>query len=89
MDERREVERDEPVVERERTTIINTGGERGGGGGTLVAVLLLAVLAVVAFLVFGRGLMSGDTDVNIDVKAPDIDLPKVDPPSNPAPAPSK
>lgn len=79
MDERREVEREVPVVERERTTIINTGGggDRGGGG-ALLAIVLLIVLLVVAFLVFGRDMLGGgDTDVKIDVKAPDIDLPAI------------
>lgn len=77
MDERRDVVREEPVVERERTTVINTGGR--GGGGTVAALLALVALAVVAFLVFGQGLLGGDgdTDVNIDVKAPDVDLPTV------------
>jgi len=76
MDERREVVREEPVVERERTTIINTGGSDRGGGGSILAIVLLIALGVVAYLVFGQSLMGGgDTDVNIDVKAPDIDLP--------------
>ena len=80
-----EVER-EPVVER-HTTVVSTGGDRGGGGGTVLAVLLLVVAVVVLFLVFGRGLLGGagdDLNVNVDVKAPDIDLPKVDPPAKPS-----
>jgi len=78
MDEHRE-ER-EPVVERDRTTIIETGGSReGGGGGLIAAVLLILVLAVVAVLVFGRGLGGGDkTDIKVDVEAPDIQMPDVD-----------
>ena len=88
MDERErivEVER-EPVVER-HTTVVSTGGDRGGGGGTLLAVLLLVVALVVLFLLFGRGLISGaadDTDIKVDIKAPDVDLPKADPPAKPS-----
>lgn len=84
MDERRDSE-PEPRVTRE-TTVINTGGRGGGGTGLLAAVLLIAVLAVIAFFVFGRGLGGDDLNVDIDVKAPDIDLPSA-PPA--APAPSK
>jgi hypothetical protein len=87
MDERErivEVER-EPVVERQ-TTVVSTGGDRGGGG-TLLAVLLLLVAIVVLFLLFGRGLLGGAGDelnVNVDVKAPDLELPKADPPAKPS-----
>jgi hypothetical protein len=75
---------DEPVVER-HTTIV-TSGERSGGGGTILAVVLLVALLVVLFLLFGRGLLDGGTDlnVNVDVKAPEVDLPKVDPPAKPS-----
>ena len=81
MDERErivEVER-EPVVERQTTVV--TGG--GGGGGTLIAVLVLIVGLVVLFLLFGQGLLGGsdDLNVNVDVKAPDVELPKVAPPA--------
>jgi hypothetical protein len=80
MDEREEriveVER-EPVVER-HTTVVDTGGG-GGGGGTIVAVLVLIVGLVVLFLMFGRGLIGGDHDVNVNVKAPDINLPNTAP----------
>lgn len=87
MDERErivEVER-EPVVER-HTTVVSTGGERGGGG-TLLAVVLLVAALVVLFLLFGRGLLSSsgdDLNVNVDVKTPDVNLPKVDPPAKPS-----
>lgn len=70
----------EPVVER-HTTVVSTGGDRGGGG-TLLAVVLLIAALIVLFLVFGRGLIGGSADdlnVNVDVKAPDVELPKVDP----------
>lgn len=80
-----EVER-EPVVERQ-TTVISTGGDRGGGGGTLLAVVLLVAAVVVLFLLFGRGLLSGagdDLNVNVDVKTPDLELPKADPPAKPS-----
>jgi len=79
MDEHRE-ER-EPVVERDRTTIIETGAGRdggGGGGGLIAAVLLILVMAVVAFLVLGRGLGGDRTDIKVNVQAPDIQMPDVD-----------
>ena len=79
-----EVER-EPVVERQ-TTVVSTGGDRGSGG-TLLAVVLLIVALVVLFLLFGRGLLSSagdDLNVNVDVKTPDLELPKVDPPAKPS-----
>ena len=60
------------------TTVINTGGERGGGG-TIVAVLVLALLAIGAFLFFGGYLQSAadDLDVNVNVAAPNVELPDV------------
>lgn len=86
MDERREHIREEPAVERERTTVIETGGrDRGGGGGLIVAILLIGVIAVVGFLLFSRGIGGGDTDIKVDVKAPDVELPEIDVP-NVAPA---
>jgi hypothetical protein len=87
MDERErivEVE-PEPVVER-HTTVVSTGGDRGGGG-TLLAVVLLVAALVVLFLLFGRGLLSSagdDLNVNVDVKAPDVNLPEAPPPAKPA-----
>lgn len=85
MEERERIVEREPVVER-HTTVVSAGGERGGGG-TLLAVLLLIVAVVVLFLLFGRGMLSGagdETDIKVDVKAPDIELPKVDPPAKPS-----
>ena len=55
-----------------------------GGGNTGLAFIVgavVVVLAVIAFFVFGRG-MAPETR-NVDV---DVDLPKVEAPSVPAPA---
>ena len=41
--------RDRDTVERERTTIVETGGDRGGGG-VLAVVLLIIVVLVLLFL---------------------------------------
>jgi uncharacterized membrane protein len=57
------------MAEREREVIVTDGGDRGGGGAIIAVVLLIAVL-VVLFFVFGRGMLSGDgdKDINADVK---------------------
>ena len=85
MDERERIVEPEPVVER-HTTVVSTGGDRGGGGGTLLAVVLLIAALVVLFLLFGRNLIGGadKTDIDVKVEAPDVDLPKVDPPAKPS-----
>jgi predicted metalloprotease len=78
MDEREriETEREPRTVERHTTVVTTDGGGRGGG--TLLAVVLLIALLVVLFLVFGDRLMGGsDTNLDINVKAPDIEMPKV------------
>ena len=71
MDER---DLDEEPVRRE-TTVINAGGDRGGGGAILALVVVL-LLALGAFLWFGGYLGGGraDRDININIKAPDINL---------------
>jgi predicted metalloprotease len=51
-------------VERERTTIVETGG--GGGGGVLAVVLLIIVVLVLLFLFRGQLGLGGTT-----VKVPD------------------
>jgi predicted metalloprotease len=51
-------------VERERTTIVETGG--GGGGGVLAVVLLIIVVLVLLFLFRGQLGFGGTT-----VKVPD------------------
>lgn len=59
---------DEP----EREVIVTSDGG-GGGGGALVAVVLILVVVVVLFLLFGRGLIGGETKkIDADVK---IDTP--------------
>ena len=62
------------MAERERETVVVTdGGERRGGGGA-IAVILVIALAVVLFLIFGRGLLNGGgTDTikaDVDISAP-------------------
>lgn len=73
MSDRRD---DDPV--RHETTIIQTG-ERRGGGGAIVALVVLFGLAVLAFLYFGGYLSraADKADVNINVAAPNIELPDV------------
>ena len=86
-DRDRIVEETPPRVERE-TTVVTTNG--GGGGGTVVAILVILVVAVLLFLYFG-GYLNRATDevgVNVNVEAPEVQLPDVDinvpPPSEPA-----
>jgi hypothetical protein len=44
--------------------------ESGGGSGAVWAVLVIVLLAIVAWFVFGRGMVGGGRDTNIkaDVK---------------------
>jgi hypothetical protein len=79
MDER------ERRVERE-TTIIQTG-ERGSGG-TIAVVILLALIAIAAFLYFSGALQraADDTNININVDAPNVELPDINLDTTPAPA---
>jgi hypothetical protein len=57
-------DRDEGV-ERERTTIVETGG--GGGGGVLAVVLLIIVVLVLLFL-FRHQLGIGGTNISVPNK---------------------
>lgn len=72
------MDEDDRPVERE-TTVINTGGGGGGSGGTIAAVLVVLVLAVLAFAWFGGYLQraADETDISVNVEAPDIKLPDV------------
>ena len=57
------------MAEREKEVIVTDGGG-GGGGGVIIAVVLLIAVLVVLFFLFGRDMLSGDgdTDINADVK---------------------
>lgn len=81
------------------TTINNPPAGKGGGSswiGFLVGGLLLVVV-IIAFVVFSRGGMSVDgkdtnVDVNVDLPAMEApkmpDLPNIEPPTLPSPAPA-
>ena len=60
------------------TTVIQTG-ERSGGGGVIVGLVALLVIGAIAFFFFGgyfdRAVDKGD--VNVNVAAPNIELPDV------------
>ena len=59
-------DREHDTVERERTTIVETGGDRGSGG-VLAVVLLIIVVLVLLFLFRDQlGFAGGDT-TEIDV----------------------
>lgn len=64
----------------DRTTIIQSDGDRGGGSGAIVALVALLVIGVLLFLLFGRGLVGGadEGDVNVNVAAPEISVPDVE-----------
>jgi hypothetical protein len=67
---------DDPV--RHETTVISTG-ERRGGGGAIVAIVVVLILGLAAFLFFGGYMrrVADKTDVNVNVSAPNIQLPDV------------
>ena len=72
---------------------VNSGGtpqqptvvESGGGSGAAWAIVVIVLLAIVAWFVFGRGMLNNDGDKDININA------KVETPSTPAPSstPSK
>jgi hypothetical protein len=59
--------------------------ESGGGSTAVWAIVVIVLLAIVAWFVFGRGMMGndGDRDINIDAK---IETPAAPAPSTPAPS---
>jgi hypothetical protein len=63
----------------ERETVVVTGGRDGGGGGAIAAILVILVIAVLAFLYFGGYLQraADKTDINVNIAAPQIELPDV------------
>ena len=60
------VDNDRDTVEREHTTIVETGGDRGGGG--VLAVVLLIIAVLVLLFVFRNDLGFGS---KTEVKVPD------------------
>ena len=58
-------DRDIRDVERERTTIVETGGDRGGGG--LLAVVLLIIALLVLLFLFRDQLGFGGSQTEIEV----------------------
>jgi hypothetical protein len=57
---------DRDDVERERTTIVDTGG--GGGGGVLAVVLLIIVVLVLLFIFRGQLGFGNKTEVKVPDK---------------------
>ncbi|CAN5382676.1 hypothetical protein BH10PSE2_BH10PSE2_18100 [soil metagenome] len=58
----------------------NGGGNSGGGNAGLAFIVggLLVVVAIIAFFVFGRGMMPGQSkNVNVDVNLPKVEAPKL------------
>jgi hypothetical protein len=67
---------------------VNSGGgapqpptvvDSGGGSGAAWAIVVIVLLAIVAWFVFGRGMLNNDGDKDININA------KVETPSTPAP----
>ena len=54
--------------------------ESGGGSGAAWAIVVIVLLAIVAWFVFGRGMLNNDGDRDININA------KVETPSTPAPS---
>ena len=59
----------------------STPVESGGGSGAAWAIVVIVLLAIIAWFVFGRGMVGGSKDTNIKADV------KVETPA--APAPSK
>ena len=75
--DRERIVEETPRVERE-TTVISTGDGRGGGG-TIAAVVVLLALIILGFLYFNGTFGGGDeTNLNVNIDAPDVDVPDVD-----------
>lgn len=65
--------------DRRETTVIQTGERSGGGGGVIVGLIAVLVIGALAFFFLGgyfdRAVEKGD--VNVNVAAPNIELPDV------------
>ena len=62
--------------------------ESGGGSGAAWAIVVIVLLAIVAWFVFGRGMLNndGDKDININAK---VETPAATPPASTTPPPAK
>jgi hypothetical protein len=60
---------DRDDVEREHTTVVETGNGGGGGGGVLAVVLLIIIVLVLLFIFRGQlGFGGKSTDINVPNK---------------------
>ena len=59
------VDPDRNTVEREHTTIVETGGDRGGGGVLAVVLLIIAVLVLLFLFRDSLGFGSETTEVKV------------------------
>lgn len=79
-------------------TTVNAAPERRGGGGGVLAFIvggLVVAALVIGFIVYSNGGFGGqaeDTNVDVDVNLPEVpkmpDLPTIEPPTVPSPAPA-
>jgi hypothetical protein len=58
-------DRDRETVERERTTIVETGGDRGSGGALAVVLLIIAVLALLFLFRDQLGFGGDKTEIEV------------------------
>ncbi len=53
------------TVEREHTTVVDTGGDRGGGGALAVVLLIIALLVLLYLFKDSLGFGGGTTEVKV------------------------
>lgn len=58
-------DRDRDTVERERTTIVETGGDRGGGSTLAIVLLIIAVLALLFLFRDQLGFGADKTEIEV------------------------
>ena len=64
VDSDRDPDRDR-TVEREHTTVVDTGGDRGGGGALAVVLLIIAVLVLLYLFRDSFGFGGETTEVQV------------------------
>lgn len=79
-------------------TTVNAAPERRSGGGGVLAFIvggLVVAALVIGFIVYSNGGFGGqaeDTNVDVDVNLPEVptmpDMPTIEPPTVPSPAPA-